>query len=458
MCRAPASAPSSSTAWRASVAPAPPSPPSSGRSESSSSPLSSTACWCCSSASRPLGGSVPDMTTTQTITPTTTATTATDDAVSGVDIELVGVTKRYPGQKKAAVEDVNLHIPAGQILMLVGPSGCGKTTTLKMINRLIEPTSGQILIGGEDARAKDADELRRHIGYVIQGGSLFPHMTVAANIAMVPQMLGWDRKRITERVDELLDLVGLDPARYRDRYPRELSGGQQQRVGVARGLAADPPVILMDEPFGAVDPITRQRLQDELLSIQRELRKTIVCVTHDIDEAIKLGDRIVILQEGAHVAQYDTPENILAAPADDFVSDFVGSGSTLKQLSLARVNEIELAGWTTATVGDSAAEAVQKARTAGHDAVGVLANRGRPVAWPWLRQLRNEDRIPSYDPEKLHTLDSRATLHDALDTLLTSSHGGAVVTGDRDQYLGVIDFTSVTDHMRTLEQQAAAAT
>ena len=378
--------------------------------------------------------------------------------VSGAEIRLEGVVKRYAGQKTPAVDSLSLTIPAGEIVMLVGPSGCGKTTSLKMINRLIEPTSGAISIDGKDVRKQGHDELRRHVGYVIQGGSLFPHMTVEKNIAIVPKLLGWDASRISDRVDDLLDLVGLDPAKYRKRYPRELSGGQQQRVGVARGLAADPPVILMDEPFGAVDPITRQRLQDELLSIQRELRKTIVCVTHDIDEAIKLGDRIVILQEGAHVAQYDTPENILAAPADDFVSDFVGSGSTLKQLSLARVNEIDLAHWTTATVGDSAGEAVRKAQTVGHDAVVVLDNRGRPVAWPWLRQLRNEDRIPSYDPEKLHTLDSRATLNDALDTMLTSSHGGAVVTGDRDQYLGVIDFTSVTDHMRTLEQQAAAAT
>ncbi len=211
--------------------------------------------------------------------------------------------------------------------MFVGPSGCGKTTSLKMINRLIEPTSGVISIAGEDVRKQSADELRRRVGYVIQGGSLFPHMTVAKNIALVPKMLGWNDDRIKKRTDELLDLVSLDPSRYRDRYPRELSGGQQQRVGVARGLAADPPVILMDEPFGAVDPITRQRLQDELLSIQRELHKTIVCVTHDIDEAIKLGDRILILQEGAQIAQYDVPEVVLASPANEFVADFVGAGS-----------------------------------------------------------------------------------------------------------------------------------
>ena len=193
--------------------------------------------------------------------------------VSGVDLELVDVLKRYPGQKKPAVDGLSLHIPAGEIVMFVGPSGCGKTTSLKMINRLIEPTSGTISIGGEDVRGKNVDQLRRHVGYVIQGGSLFPHLTVAQNISVVPRLLGWDAPPTSERVDELLELVSLDPAKYRDRYPRELSGGQQQRVGVARALAADPPVILMDEPFGAVDPITRQRLQDELLSIQEELAR-----------------------------------------------------------------------------------------------------------------------------------------------------------------------------------------
>ncbi|SDD51464.1 ABC transporter ATP-binding protein [Nocardioides lianchengensis] len=376
--------------------------------------------------------------------------------VSGAEIALENVTKRYPGQKAAAVDGLTLTIPAGEIVMFVGPSGCGKTTSLKMINRLIEPSSGTIRIGGQDVRQQGENELRRQVGYVIQGGSLFPHMTVAKNIALVPKLLGWDADRIEQRVVDLLDLVGLDPAKYRGRYPRELSGGQQQRVGVARGLAADPPVILMDEPFGAVDPITRQRLQDELLSIQRELRKTIVCVTHDIDEAIKLGDRILILREGAEVAQYDTPENVLAAPADDFVSDFVGSGSTLKQLSLARVSSIELADRPTAWVGESTGEVVARAEAEGHDAVVVLDDRGRPLGWPWLRQLRGHDRVPSYDAEKLNTLDSRATLNDALDTMLTSSHGAAVVTGDRDQYLGVISFEAVTDHMRQLEREAAA--
>ena len=376
----------------------------------------------------------------------TTSTTPTPDTadVSGVAIDLVDVAKRYPGQKKAAVEGLTLQIPAGEIVMFVGPSGCGKTTSLKMINRLIEPTSGSIKIAGEDIHAKDDDELRRHIGYVIQGGSLFPHMTVRQNIALVPGLLGWGKQRTAERVDELLDLVGLDPARYRSRYPRELSGGQQQRVGVARGLAADPPVILMDEPFGSVDPITRQRLQDELLSIQEELRKTIVCVTHDFDEAVKLGDRILILTEGANIAQYDTPEAILANPASRFVADFVGAGAALKQLTLSRVSEIELGQPTVAAVGDPAPEVLRVAAAAGDDSVVVLDAKRRPVEWLWTRDLADAERVPAPgDETDLVTIDRRATLNDALDTMLVSSHGCAVVTGRRDEYLGVVDFQAV---------------
>lgn len=337
--------------------------------------------------------------------------------------------------------------------MFVGPSGCGKTTSLKMINRLIEPTSGTITIDGENIESRDVDDLRRQIGYVIQGGSLFPHMSVAANIALVPKLLKWDKRRIAERTDELLDLVGLDPARYRDRFPRELSGGQQQRVGVARGLAADPPVVLMDEPFGAVDPITRQRLQDELLSIQRELGKTIVCVTHDIDEAIKLGDRILILQEGAHIAQYDTPETILAAPANDFVADFVGSGSALKTLSLTRVDDIPLQERATATIGEATSTARERAARAGDDSVVILDSRHRPRGWVYVRALRS-DTIGEPTGAELVTIDRRATLNDALDTMLASSHSGVVVTGDRDQYLGVITFDSVTDHIRETNRAA----
>ncbi|GAB3819377.1 ABC transporter ATP-binding protein [Kribbella italica] len=380
------------------------------------------------------------------------AETSGDHEVSGVDIDLIDVVKRYPGQQKPAVEGLSLHVPAGEIVMFVGPSGCGKTTSLKMINRLIEPTSGSIRIGGEDISGRDDDDLRRHIGYVIQGGSLFPHMTVAQNIAMVPGLLGWDRGRITERVDELLELVGLDSERYRGRYPRELSGGQQQRVGVARGLAADPPVILMDEPFGAVDPITRQRLQDELLSIQEELRKTIVCVTHDFDEAVKLGDRILILTEGAKIAQYDVPEAILSNPADRFVADFVGAGAALKQLTLSRVSEIDLGQPTVASVGDTAADVLRSAQAAGDDSVVVLDAKRRPIDWMWTRDLAGVDRVPApKEGTDLVTIDRRATLNDALDTMLVSSHGSAVVTGRRDEYLGVVDFQAVLARIQAPE-------
>jgi osmoprotectant transport system ATP-binding protein len=252
----------------------------------------------------------------------------------GATIVLDDVTKQYPGQQAPAVDHLNMEIPAGEIVVLVGPSGCGKTTSMKMINRLIEPTSGRILIDGVDALTLEPDEHRRHIGYVIQQIGLFPHMTIAENIALVPRMEKWDKSRTRARVDELLDLVGLAPSEYRDRFPRQLSGGQQQRVGVVRALAVDPPVMLMDEPFGATDPITREHLQNEFLRLQRELRKTIVFVTHDFDEALKMGDRIAVLKERSTIAQYDTPTAILADPADDYVASFIGAGGQLKRLAL----------------------------------------------------------------------------------------------------------------------------
>lgn len=375
-------------------------------------------------------------------------------STTGAEIELVDVTKKYPGQSTPAVDGLSLTIPAGKIVMFVGPSGCGKTTSLKMINRLIEPTSGKILIDGEDVTSKDPTQLRRSIGYVIQGGGLLPHMSVADNIGLVPGLLKWDRKQITSRVDELLDMVGLDPKIYRDRYPRELSGGQQQRVGVARGLAADPSVILMDEPFGAVDPITRQRLQDELMSIQEELQKTIVCVTHDIDEAVKLGDHILILQQSAHIAQYDTPENLLAAPANDFVADFVGSGSKLKQLSLLRVGDLELRQPPTCRIGEKVDDVVARVEAAGERAVVILDDHDRPKEWLFLRSLRGYDEVPAPSRELQSVVNYRSTLSDALDAMLVSSHGGAMVTGGRDAYMGVISYETVTNHVRSLQEEA----
>jgi len=263
-------------------------------------------------------------------------------ATGGATIQLQGVTKNYPGQAEPAVDHITMDIAAGEIVVLVGPSGCGKTTTMKMINRLIEPTSGKILIGGTDVLKLDADEHRRNVGYVIQQIGLFPHMRIAENIGLVPRMLGWSRRKTAERVEELLEVVGLAPGEYARRYPRELSGGQQQRVGVARALAADPPVMLMDEPFGATDPITREHLQNEFLRLQRELRKTIVFVTHDFDEALKMGDRIAVMRSQSVIAQYDTPEAILAAPVDDYVGSFIGAGGQLKRLGLMRLRDVEL--------------------------------------------------------------------------------------------------------------------
>jgi osmoprotectant transport system ATP-binding protein len=272
-----------------------------------------------------------------------------DDISGGARIELDGLTKRYPGQDVPAVDDVTMVIPAGELVVFVGPSGCGKTTTMKMINRLIEPTSGSVRIGGEDVLGMPPDLLRRRIGYVIQQIGLFPHLTIAENVALVPRLLGWPKAKVKARVEELLELVGLDPAGFARRHPRQLSGGQQQRVGVARALAADPPVMLMDEPFGATDPITRERLQNEFLRLQRELRKTIIFVTHDFEEALKLGDRIAVFRERSRIAQYDTPARILAEPADDYVASFIGADSTLKRLALITVGE--LAGEPVAETG-----------------------------------------------------------------------------------------------------------
>jgi osmoprotectant transport system ATP-binding protein len=381
--------------------------------------------------------------------------TAPDGDVTGRSILLDTVTKRYPGQAAPAVDGITLEIPAGKIVMLVGPSGCGKTTTLKMINRLIEPTEGRIVVGDDDVTSIDGDELRRRMGYVIQAGGLFPHMTVAANIAIVPKMLGWTKAKIAARVDELLELVSLDPDTYRDRYPRELSGGQQQRVGVARALAADPPVLLMDEPFGAVDPITRARLQDELIRIQEELHKTIVIVTHDFDEAVKLGDWIVIFSEGAHIVQYDSPERILAEPANEFVENFIGSGAGLKQLTLNRVRDVEVVDAVTCSPGEEAKAVLQRMREAGnHGHAVVVDRRQRPIGWPSRRQLERLDRIPDGIEPNLPVVGEAATLNDALDTMLVSSAGAALVTAGRDAFRGVITVETV---MEAITRSRAAA-
>ncbi|MHA7276070.1 ATP-binding cassette domain-containing protein [Arthrobacter sp. Hz1] len=389
-----------------------------------------------------------------------TATITPDSAgngITGASILLDKVTKRYPGQDSPAVNGLTLEIPAGKIVMLVGPSGCGKTTTLKMINRLIEPTEGRIVLDDDDVTDINGDNLRRRIGYVIQAGGLFPHMSVAANIGIVPKLLGWSKDKIAARVDELLELVSLDPAQYRDRFPKELSGGQQQRVGVARALAADPPVLLMDEPFGAVDPITRQRLQDELLNIQAELQKTIVCVTHDFDEAVKLGDWIAIFTDGAQLVQYDTPERILANPANEFVENFIGSGAGLKQLTLTRVNEVVLADAVVAQIGDLGSDVLSRLDEAKHDHAVIVDGKNRPIQWLTRRQLSRTDRVSDDWDAKLPVVGDRATLNDALDTMLVSSAGAALVTGKRDTFLGVIDVETVMDAIGRAHAHARSA-
>ncbi len=330
-------------------------------------------------------------------------------------IRLDAVSKRYPNGT-LAVHELTLDVPAGEVAVLIGPSGCGKTTLLRMINRLIEPTGGRIFLDGDDVTHVDPVELRRRIGYVIQQIGLFPHQTIGVNIGTVPRLLGWSKQRIRARVDELLDLVGLDPADYRDRYPHQLSGGQRQRIGVARALAADPPVLLMDEPFGAIDPITRTRLQEEFRRLQAEISKTVVFVTHDIEEAVKLGNRIAILNVGGRLEQYDTPSEILGHPATPFVASFVGDDRAIKQLKVTTIDNAQLEHPPTVTP-DAGLEVVREllAQTAMLsipvvDAGGAL--RGRVRAKEAEGDGTAADRVVRVDA----WVDVRDTLEHALAT------------------------------------------
>lgn len=373
-------------------------------------------------------------------------------------IRLEGLTKRFPGAQRNAVDGLSMDIRKGEIVVLVGPSGCGKTTTMKMINRIIEPSSGRIVLGGEDVTTTNPDRLRRRIGYVIQQIGLFPHITIGENVATVPKLLGWDAARVRARVDDLLATVNMDPEEYRDRFPRQLSGGQQQRVGVARALGGDPEVMLMDEPFGAIDPITRERLQNEFLRLQAEVRKTIVFVTHDIDEAIKMGDRIAILQEGSRIAQYDTPEKILTAPANDFVRDFIGGGASLKRLSLSRVRDIELASWPTVSAADSTDQAHGVLRESDHSSVLVLDTEGRPARWVGADDLRRGTGQPldQIGTQPQAVIEPRATLNDALNELISARNAVSIVVDEDGRYLGVVDIEQINDAIRSMRRSAVA--
>ena len=323
---------------------------------------------------------------------------------SAASITLENVGKVYP-DGTVAVGDFSLEVHAGELAVLIGPSGCGKSTILRMINRLIEPSKGHILVDGKDVLDQDPVGLRRHIGYVIQNVGLFPHQTIRTNVGTVPRLLGWDRRQIRDRVDELLDLVGLEPARFGNRYPQELSGGQRQRVGVARALAADPLVLLMDEPFSAVDPIVRARLQEEFLKLQAAVRKTIVLVTHDIDEAVRLGDRIAVLAEGGRLLQYAPPAELLSRPASPAVSDFVGADRGIRRLAVTAVRETM-----------------------------------RPLG-------------PGEQVDALPAVDAGGTLYDALAVMLTSD-AAEVVARENGEAIGVISRAAIFD---VPDQEAQAA-
>ncbi len=364
-------------------------------------------------------------------------------------LELRDVTKRYPGQEQAAVENLSLTVPAGEICVLVGPSGCGKTTAMRMVNRMIDITSGDILLDGRSVKDRRPAELRREIGYAIQQIGLFPHLSVAANIATVPHLLGWSKDRIAARVDELLELVSLDPHETRDRYPAQLSGGQRQRVGVARALAVDPPLMLMDEPFGAIDPINRERLQNEFLRLQREIRKTIVFVTHDIDEAIKMGDRIAIMQRGGKLAQYAPPAELLMYPEGRFVEDFVGADRALKRLALQRVRDVDLWRAPLVRVGEPVAEARAKAADSDVPYPLLVDSEGRPLGWLSEKALHGERVERDLRSKAKPVLELDDVLRDALADLLQEEAQYGPVVDHRGHVTGVLSIEILGHALRT---------
>ena len=379
-------------------------------------------------------------------------------------VEFDHVTKVYDPAALAkgvpgAVNDLCLSVPAGRICVLVGPSGCGKTTSLKMVNRLIEPSGGRILLDGVDAATRDVTELRRGIGYVIQQVGLFPHLTIEENVATVPRLLGWSTGRRHERAAELLSLVGLEAATYARRYPVQLSGGERQRVGVARALAADPPIMLMDEPFGAVDPIVRARLQDEFLRLQEDLAKTILFVTHDVDEAIKMGDLVAVMELGGRLAQFGPPAEILAHPASDFVARFVGADRGLKRLSLSRVGDVPLRSPVSARPGDDASAARGRMRVDPFPFLLLVDAQDRPIGWldqdeiPMSGQLEAASAI-AMSP----LLDRRTTLKDALSMLLDADVQAGIVVDRHGAVRGLLTVDDIAERMRAGPEPGSEAT
>jgi len=367
-------------------------------------------------------------------------------------IGLDSVSKVYP-DGSAAVEGLSIDIPQGELVVLVGPSGCGKSTTLRMINRLIEPTGGRIYLEGDDVTTADPVALRRRIGYVIQQVGLFPHQSVRANVATVPRLLGWEKRRTTDRVDELLELVGLPPGTYGDRFPHQLSGGQQQRVGVARALAADPVVLLMDEPFSAIDPIARDRLQAEFLRLQEEVRKTIVFVTHDVEEAVRLGDRIAVLSQGGKLEQYADPATVLGSPANDFVAQFVGADRGLKRLAVTAIDTADLEQPPIVYVDDSSADARAAMQRAGARWAVVLDSTGSLHGWLSRERSAGGGTVGTHAHRMEAWVPADATLKHAFSVMLQQDAGWVAVL-DGSRFLGVLTPESLHAALRRSVDQA----
>ncbi len=357
-------------------------------------------------------------------------------------IKFENVCKKYPNSKNFAVDNLNLHIKEGEICILVGPSGCGKTTTMKMVNRLIEPTSGNIYIDGKNIISQNPVELRRNIGYVIQNIGLFPHMTIAENIATVPKEKKWEKERISARVDELLRLMELNPDIYKNRKPSDLSGGQRQRVGVARALAADPPVMLMDEPFGALDPITRSKLQNEFLHVQEKIKKTIVFVTHDIDEAIKMGDRIVVIKQGK-IIQQGTPNDILSSPADEFVENLVGGNRSIKRLNLITCEEV-MHNTFSVKMNSPIEDARSIMLRNGLKTIAITEQGDKLHGYIKLKDIENKNGLAGdYKKELEVTVEERMSLNDALSEMLRIGQRYIYVANEKEQLKGWIGINDI---------------